>query len=223
MFNSFLFKIINDYISIDDIIKLCKINGVLSIKNGVLNGECFYKEEKKQVKIIYSDKKISGYILSSCMSENTKKEIFESYIKEKKYISKYSMNYTVENSETNYFVQKIDKSTIYDWNKDFLARTEDTKNICKIKRNGILFDIETLCYEEKENYIKVDEKTVLRKHTKISEKGSKEITDYSISTDYRNGVFSSGDSSNLEYYLGFSQIDSTKYNKMLKKIYKDVY
>ena len=51
MFNSFLFKIINDYISIDDIIKLCKINGVLSIKNGVLNGECFYKEEKKQVNV----------------------------------------------------------------------------------------------------------------------------------------------------------------------------
>ena len=84
MFNSFLFKIINDYTSIDNIIKLCKTNGILSIKNGVLNGECFYKEEKKQVKIIYSDKKISGYILSSCMSENTKKEIFESYIKEKK-------------------------------------------------------------------------------------------------------------------------------------------
>ena len=157
------------------------------------------------------------------MSENTKKEIFESYIKEKKYISKYSMNCTIENSKTNYFVQKIDKSTIYDWNRDFLVRMEDTKNICKIKRNGTLSDIETLCYEEKEKYIKVDEKTILRKHTKISEKGSKEITDYSISTDYKDGVFSSGDSNNLEYYLGFSQIDSTKYNKMLKKIYKDVY
>lgn len=48
MFNSFLFKIINDYTSIDNIIKLCKTNGILSIKNGVLNGECFYKEEKNK-------------------------------------------------------------------------------------------------------------------------------------------------------------------------------
>ena len=47
MFNSFLFKIINDYISIDDIIKLCNNN----------IGNKFLKPTKN-IKILVKNKKI---------------------------------------------------------------------------------------------------------------------------------------------------------------------
>ena len=57
IFNSFLYRIITDYIDLDSIISLCKSNGSIKIKDNEIIGSCFDKENKKNIKIIYGDRK----------------------------------------------------------------------------------------------------------------------------------------------------------------------
>ena len=213
IFNSFLYRIITDYIDLDSIISLCKSNGSIKIKDNEIFGSCFDKENKKNIKIIYGDSFLKGYVLSK-----GKKEIFKSYVENGIYISKYNVTNILANDKNNYSVKKINKKTIYNKDMEFLARKEIIKNIFKIKNGESYIDIDKLCYDEITTFIKIDDKNILKKD-KIIYNNGKENTYYSISSDFKKGVFLSEDSKCEDYYLGFSKIEEKKYNKLLKKIF----
>lgn len=210
-FNSFLYRMINDYIDLDNIIEMCRTNGCVEISDEKIIGSYFDKETKHTIKILFDGKRITGYYIT-----DKKEEVFESYIKDGNYISKYNST-VIFQDENNYSYKNVTKETIYDKCMNFLARREIVDNIHKLKQNNVFINLDDFCFNENTMFIKIDKNTILKK-CEISFKDKKETT-YSMSTDFKDGVFLSADIKLDDYFLGFQSIDENKYNKLLTKIF----
>ncbi len=204
--SSFLYKIISDYVDINKIIELCEKRGFMKIDEKEIVGNFVYKEKLGYIKIILDKNTLKGYI-----KYDDKKEIFKSYKNDRNYISNYKEKIYLEND----LIKSIDKMTVYDKNRNFLFRKEEStifegKMDFKNKKKYYFKDISTI--------IKIDDKNLIKKNKIITENNKqKEI--YSISSDFKEGIFGSGNINLEEYYLGFTNIEEQQYNKLLKKIF----
>lgn len=208
--NSFLYKIINDYTNINKLIELSKFNGNINISNKEIKGYYFFKEKKYSFRILYDGSSIKGYILG-----NDKKQIFSSYVYDTNYVSRYLCT-----SKLNEYSEKIiDKKTMYDKNKVFLFRKEILKEIVKIKKEQEIENVDDLCFKDIVTIIKTGSKDLIKKHEIIYEKGKDKTVEYSMSSNFKEGIFYSGNVDIDEYYLGFNYIDEKEYNKHLEKIF----
>ena len=214
IFNSFLYKSISDYIPLNDIINLCKINGNIEICDNKIIGEYFYKETKKNIELNF----INNYLEGIITGENTE-EMFMSFYDNLGYLTQYLKKTILEDSKSNFNFNTVRKQTIYDQNKKFKKRQENIENISKVSYNNIDFvPIKELCMIENITFLRVDENMLLKKlEINYPYDSKKNKIKYSISTDFKKGVFLSEDKKLEEYFLSFEEISKENYSKILRK------
>lgn len=208
--DSFVFKSIYNYIDLKYLQDVCSNNGYLNIKQNSIKGECFYKESKIYINVYMKNNKLIGKVV-----KNDEVEIFTACKTENGYTSQYIKKETMQNS-TNYSQKTIKKETNYNLEKKFLLFRENVENVHKIRydnKNFVL--LEPLCKKTEELTIRIDDNNLLKRDKEIV--GLIEKNNYSISNDFKEGVFLSGGIVLPEYYLAFEKIEEEEYKKLVRK------